>query len=256
VIHDPKLKRVSPAGRWLWIAFLCLANDDGELLIVPGEPLTVAEIGEMAGVTDQDELARSVAWFKRAEMLDEQEGILKLTKWGVRQYRADSSAERTRRYRKRKQNTDTDTDTDTEQKRHRDGHGDGHGDAKKTVTKKNGSPKGFKRPTVAEVEKYCSERGNDIDAEAFVDYYEARGWQLKSGVMKDWRAAVRTWEKNSFQGGRKKQRAGEAPTTTGFHPDDVRMFSGCSDWDLFCEYVLSVPPGAGARYQDWKERGL
>ena len=55
----------------------------------------------------------------------------------------------------------------------------------------------FLPPTVEEVAGYCHERGNTIDAETFVDYYEARGWELKPGQkMKDWRASVRTWEKN------------------------------------------------------------
>lgn len=55
----------------------------------------------------------------------------------------------------------------------------------------------FLKPSVDEVAKYCQERGNDIDAETFVDYYEARGWVFNGKQqMKDWRAAVRTWEKN------------------------------------------------------------
>ena len=62
----------------------------------------------------------------------------------------------------------------------------------KTQTKKKSI---FIPPTVDEVKAYCQERGNTIDAEAFVDYYEARGWELKPGQkMKDWRASVRTWE--------------------------------------------------------------
>jgi len=53
----------------------------------------------------------------------------------------------------------------------------------------------FIPPTVDEVRAYCQERGNTIDAEAFVDYYTARDWELKPGQkMKDWRASVRTWE--------------------------------------------------------------
>ena len=55
-------------------------------------------------------------------------------------------------------------------------------------------------PTVAEVAQYCRERGNGIDAEYFVDYYAARGWALSNGKqVKDWRACVRTWEKNGFR---------------------------------------------------------
>ncbi len=57
------------------------------------------------------------------------------------------------------------------------------------------SPK-FAPPTVDQVREYCQERGNGINPESFVDFYEARGWKLSRGLqMKDWKAAVRTWEK-------------------------------------------------------------
>lgn len=50
-------------------------------------------------------------------------------------------------------------------------------------------------PTVEDVKAYCEERNNGIDAEYFIDYYTARNWILTNGKkMKDWRAAVRTWE--------------------------------------------------------------
>ncbi|MCQ2770307.1 MAG: phage replisome organizer N-terminal domain-containing protein [Clostridia bacterium] len=52
-------------------------------------------------------------------------------------------------------------------------------------------------PTVEEVKAYCIERNNNIDAQHFVDYNEARGWELKKGVkMKDWKATIRLWEQN------------------------------------------------------------
>lgn len=53
----------------------------------------------------------------------------------------------------------------------------------------------FIKPTVAEVEAYCKERGNYVDAQQFVDFYESKGWKVGSSPMKDWKAAVRTWEK-------------------------------------------------------------
>ena len=61
----------------------------------------------------------------------------------------------------------------------------------------NGNPKKvFSRPSPKEVNDYCRERGNNIDGEAFVDYYNARGWMIGKNHMKDWKAAVRTWERN------------------------------------------------------------
>ena len=55
--------------------------------------------------------------------------------------------------------------------------------------------KRFTPPSVTEVEAYCRERNNSIDAETFVDFYTAKGWRVGNNPMKDWKAAVRTWEK-------------------------------------------------------------
>lgn len=64
-------------------------------------------------------------------------------------------------------------------------------DTAKNVTK-------FKKPTVDEVREYCEERKNNIDAQQFVDYYESKGWLVGKSPMKDWKACVRTWERNRF----------------------------------------------------------
>ena len=61
-----------------------------------------------------------------------------------------------------------------------------------TTTKKTPS---WKAPSLEEVSAYCAERGNDVDAERFIDYYTANGWRVGRNHMKDWRAAVRTWER-------------------------------------------------------------
>ena len=54
--------------------------------------------------------------------------------------------------------------------------------------------KRFTQPTLAEVTAYCRERQNAVDPQRFIDYYTARGWKLNKTSMKDWKAAVRTWE--------------------------------------------------------------
>ena len=53
----------------------------------------------------------------------------------------------------------------------------------------------FKPPTLDEVRAYCEERNNGIDAEAFVAFYESKGWKVGNAPMKSWRAAVVTWER-------------------------------------------------------------
>ena len=52
-------------------------------------------------------------------------------------------------------------------------------------------------PQLEDVKKYCHERNNGIDAEHFIDYYQARNWFAGKVKMKDWQAAIRTWERNN-----------------------------------------------------------
>mgnify|MGYP003147342888 CR=1 FL=1 len=58
------------------------------------------------------------------------------------------------------------------------------------------SVKRCKAPTVEEVALYCKERKNKVDAERFCDFYESKGWVVGSTKMKNWKASVRSWEKN------------------------------------------------------------
>lgn len=53
----------------------------------------------------------------------------------------------------------------------------------------------FLPPSAEEVGAYCRERGNAIDPEQFLDFYAAKGWMIGKNKMKDWRAAVRSWER-------------------------------------------------------------
>ena len=53
----------------------------------------------------------------------------------------------------------------------------------------------FRKPTLEEVKEYCRQRGNKVDAERFVNFYETNGWvQGRGKPIRDWKAAVRTWE--------------------------------------------------------------
>ena len=55
----------------------------------------------------------------------------------------------------------------------------------------------FIPPTVEEVAAYCKERKNRVDASRFVDFYTTKGWMVGKNKMKDWKSAVRTWERNN-----------------------------------------------------------
>lgn len=91
--------------------------------------------------------------------------------------------------------TDTETDTETELEKEKD--------KKEKVTDTDTEIetetekvkiKRFTKPTLAEISAYCAERKNTINPQTFFDFYEAKGWKIGTSPMKDWRAAVRTWE--------------------------------------------------------------
>ncbi len=84
----------------------------------------------------------------------------------------------------------------------------------------------FTPPTLEEVKAYCLERGNNVDAQRFIDYYTANGWKVGKNSMKDWKAAVRTWERSED----KKP----APKQSGGIMDDFnRMNERIMNGDLF-----------------------
>lgn len=59
--------------------------------------------------------------------------------------------------------------------------------------------KRFIKPTLEEIKQYCIERGNKVDAQHFFDYYESNGWRVGKNSMKNWQAAVRTWERSEYR---------------------------------------------------------
>jgi hypothetical protein len=71
---------------------------------------------------------------------------------------------------------------------------------KKTLPNNNTNNKNtFIRPTAEQINEYSKEIGFTLDGSQFIDHYEARGWLIGKNPMKDWKAAVRTWKRNSNQ---------------------------------------------------------
>ena len=73
--------------------------------------------------------------------------------------------------------------------------GEGKGKGKGEIESPSGNRERFAPPTVADVAAYCQERGSTVDPQRFVDFYASKGWMVGSQPMKDWKAAVRTWER-------------------------------------------------------------
>ena len=106
-----------------------------------------------------------------------------------------ASAERMRNLRKKQQASLCDTnvrDSDTEKEI------DKELDKEKDSNKPQ---KRFTKPTLEEVQAYCAVRGKGVDAQKWYDHYTANGWKVGKNPMKDWKAAVRTWERSGSNGG-------------------------------------------------------
>ena len=89
---------------------------------------------------------------------------------------------------------DSELDTDSELEPDKEAPKGAKREKTPSVSKREAQPR-FRPPTVEEVEAYCFERNNRVDPERFVDFYSSNGWKVGKNPMKDWKAAVRTWEK-------------------------------------------------------------
>lgn len=64
----------------------------------------------------------------------------------------------------------------------------------------------FSPPALDEVRAYCEERGNNVDPQRWMDYYTSNGWKVGKNPMKDWKAAVRTWEQSGYNNAPKREK--------------------------------------------------
>ena len=76
--------------------------------------------------------------------------------------------------------------------------------------------KRFLPPTLEEVREYCYERQNNVNASQFVDFYTANGWKVGKNTMKDWKAAVRTWERNGIDKPKPQPQKAESTIMTDY----------------------------------------
>lgn len=86
------------------------------------------------------------------------------------------------------------------------------------ISRENSSNSRFIPPTVEEVEQYCQERKNNIDAEEFVAFYDSKNWMIGKTKMSKWKSAIITWEKQQ----RKEQKSNQpklAPNETARKTD-------------------------------------
>ena len=208
VLNDPKVQRLDGDTFKGWVNLLCVAKESSGNGTLP----TLSDIAFYLR-TDANTAGQLVQRLIEAGLIDYDGERYVMHGWNQRQYESDNdptATERKRRERDRKRDV-TDNVTDTSRVTSRMSHGQGHANVTRTETDtetdtdidtdidNNIVRKRFKKPTIADVQAYCAERGNVVDPQKFIDYYESNGWRVGKNPMKDWRAAVRTWERNNQQ---------------------------------------------------------
>jgi len=183
MVDNEKVRLLSFDDRWHFIAILCCKQQG---ILDQNSELTERKLAVKLGVQlrELDEIKRRLF---EVELVDEN---FQPIGWNEKQYKSDSSAERTRKYRENKKKSDGD-DSATSQQRHSDALDT---DTDTDTDKKNKQKTTFKKPTVDEISSYCQERNNGLDANQIHDHYEANGWMRGKNKIKDWKACVRTWE--------------------------------------------------------------
>lgn len=202
---------------------LCLltANKDGRLAMQIGEMIIPYDVNKIARDTkfSVDTVIVAMELFKKIGLIYEQDdGILKIPYVDELVGSETSSAKRVREHRQRKAlQCNTECNTEVTQEIDKDIKRIENRDNKEIEKEEEEKPKRkrFTPPTLEEVQAYCLERKNSVDAERFIDYYTSNGWYVGKNKMKDWKAAVRTWEKSDYK-----------PAKTEKPKDDNKQYGG------------------------------
>ena len=85
---------------------------------------------------------------------------------------------------------------------------DNDSDNDNDVIKENSKKKTAKRfspPTIEEVQAYVEEKGYNVDAVRFVNFYAAKGWMIGKNKMQNWKSAVATWQRGEHENGNQRK---------------------------------------------------
>lgn len=203
-----KLRRIAGGDTYtvIYLKMQLLSIKNNGVLIYEGIEETFAD--ELALELDEEteNVKVTLAFLHSNGMIEETEQNQFLMTETIKCIGSESaSAERVRRHRENKSKNllqsnaqVTSGNTEIEKEKDREKELEKKEDKEKT----KGKAKRFTKPTLEEIQAYCKERNNNVDAERFYDYYEANGWKVGKNAMKDWKASVRTWERNGYSDGK------------------------------------------------------
>ena len=217
ILDDTKIKiiRSHPDGDKvvvLWIGLLCLAmksSRPGTIEISDGLPYTIDDLSNLFNL-EKKTVEMGIALFCKYRMIEIFDGgtievinFAKHQKLEEIEHKRELTRKRVENFRNRNKQgnallthdsvtvTITDKDKDLDK------------DIDKDIGDKSPrTPKHiFKKPTLEEVTEYCLQRKNNVNPQIWIDHYTSNGWMVGKNSMKDWKAAIRTWELRNIGGG-------------------------------------------------------
>lgn len=185
-------EKSSPEQKTILITLLLMANHEGkewewkgkQFKAEPGQFVTsldsiIKKAGE--GISSQN-VRTALKKFKKYEFLTEEVTktgrLITIVNWGLYQSFSEEGNKAT--------NKDL---TNTSQRPNKE--------LTPNKNDKNVKNNIFIPPSLEEVAEYCKSRSNNIDPQRFIDFYSSKGWMMGKNKMKDWKAAIRNWERNN-----------------------------------------------------------
>lgn len=203
ILDDAKIKiiRAHPDGDKvfvLWVGLLCLAmksSRPGIIEISDGLPYTIDDLSSMFNV-EKRTVEMGLALFRKYKMIDLFDGdtievinFAKHQKLEDIEHKRELTRQRVKNFRDKQRQcnallthdsvtvTSTDKDKDLDKDKEKRG--------------------AFAPPTLKEISDYCRQKNNSVDPDTFYNFYAAKGWMVGRNKMKDWKAAIITWERRN-----------------------------------------------------------
>lgn len=226
--HDIRIVEEMPNGKeyiLFYLKLLCESVDhDGELRFSDEIPYNAEMLATITN-TNIDIVRSAVKVFtdlRMMEILDDGTIFMREVDGMIGSAADNDNANRQRRFRERQKQLAV-TDALPERYESVTKNNESKSKSKRQSKSKNNIP-----PSLEEVTAYCSERHNNVDPNRFIDFYESKGWMVGKSKMKDWKACVRTWERNekptvsmSVPTYIQQQMDGTLPTETPASAEDV-----------------------------------
>ena len=185
----------------VWFKMLCLAGRlaNGGVMTI-GQTVCDEKIFAVLFRMKEQTIRKALQMFQEFGMITTVDGVITITNWSKHQYidQSESKREYMRGYMKERRERQKAPTNSTLAGTANSEIKDVNDNRKESATSSTTPRKRFSPPTIDDIKAYCRERQNTVDAERFLAYYDSNGWKVGKNAMKDWKAAVRTWERNGF----------------------------------------------------------